>query len=123
MHADRIPIMELFVAHGAVVNADWNGDFPILFAPRETLDSVAISWLIAHEADPNRRRTAQPVTALDYSIGSYRRSEDLSFCIDIFLESGGKTKYNLPGVMDLLRNRFDGLGMQLFRGPALVDRH
>lgn len=72
LHADRIPMMELLVAHGAVVNADWNGDFPILFAPRETLDSVAISWLIAHGADPNRRGTAQPVTALRRSEFLYR---------------------------------------------------
>src|SRR5207253_8619130 len=29
----RIPMMELLVSHGADVNAEWNGYFPILFAP------------------------------------------------------------------------------------------
>ena len=40
---DRIPMMELLVAHGADVNAEWNGDFPIIFAPCEAVDPVALN--------------------------------------------------------------------------------
>ena len=32
----RIPMMELLVAHGADVNADWDGHYPIVFGPCET---------------------------------------------------------------------------------------
>src|SRR5712672_1626115 len=35
LNRDRIPMMELLVSHGADVNAEWNGDFPILFAACE----------------------------------------------------------------------------------------
>jgi hypothetical protein len=38
----RIPMMELLVAQGADVNARWHGDFPIVFAPCESLDPVAL---------------------------------------------------------------------------------
>ena len=50
----RIPMMELLVAHGADVNAEWNGYFPILFAPCETVEPGPIKWLLEHGADPNR---------------------------------------------------------------------
>src|SRR5450631_1413654 len=53
LNSVRIPMMELLVAHGADVNACWHGDFPIVFAPCESLDPVALSWLLAHGADPN----------------------------------------------------------------------
>ena len=33
LRGERVPMMELLVANGADVNAEWNGDFPILFAP------------------------------------------------------------------------------------------
>src|SRR2546425_3874895 len=32
LNSDRIPMMELLVAHGANVNAAWHGSFPIIFA-------------------------------------------------------------------------------------------
>src|SRR5580693_1223356 len=34
----RIPMMELLVRNGGDVNAEWNGDFPIIFAPCETVE-------------------------------------------------------------------------------------
>ena len=49
----RIPMMELLVSRGADVNALWNGYFPIIFAPCETVEPAALKWLLDHGADPN----------------------------------------------------------------------
>src|SRR5712692_952137 len=46
----RIPMMELLLAHGADVNAEWNGYFPIIFAPCETVEPAPIKWLL--DAEP-----------------------------------------------------------------------
>ena len=74
-------MMELLVSHGADVNALWNGHFPIIFAPCETLDparsemasrSRRKSELLATMA--RGQRPSYPGTALDYVIGAYARS-------------------------------------------------
>ena len=72
----RVPMMELLLEHGADVNAEWNGYFPIIFAPCETVDAVALRWLLQHGANPNCARTGRkyPVNALDYVIGTYSRA-------------------------------------------------
>ena len=120
----RIPMMELLVAHGADVNAEWNGYFPILFAPCETVERAPIKWLLEHGANPNCAKPGRkyPGTALDYVIGTYGRSNQLSACIDILLEAGGITRHNVPPVLDLLRGRLDHLAEQLDTDPALVHR-
>src|ERR1035438_925579 len=82
LRGERIPMMELLVACGANVNAEWNGDFPILFAPCESIDPAALQWLLEHGADPNGPRPNPRVTALDYLIGTYARSAKLGTCID-----------------------------------------
>lgn len=117
LKGDRIPMMELLVSYGADVNAQWNGNFPILYAPCEAVDPVALKWLLDHGADPNPR---QP--ALDYLIGTYARSAQLGDCIDLLLEAGGLTRYDLPGVLDMLRGRLDRLAERLDADPALVNR-
>ncbi len=38
----RVAMMELLVSHGADVNAEWNGYFPIIFAPCETVEPAPI---------------------------------------------------------------------------------
>src|SRR5207245_6599091 len=43
---ERIPMMELLVSHGADVNAFWDGHYPILCAPCETLAPQALRWLL-----------------------------------------------------------------------------
>src|ERR1700733_7229128 len=49
----RVPMMELLVEYGADVNAEWGGHFPIIYAPCESVDPLALDWLLKHGADPN----------------------------------------------------------------------
>jgi ankyrin repeat protein len=127
---DRIPMMKLLVSHGADVNALWHGHFPIIFSPCESLDPAALKWLLDRGANPNCRDHgfevsghSYPGTALDYVIASYARDpQRLSTCIDILLEAGGVTRYDVPGVLQLLRGRLDGLAEQIDTDPALVTR-
>ncbi len=126
----RIPMMELLVSHGADVNARWHGHFPIILAPCESLDPAALEWLLNHGADPNCRDHgyeigghAYPGTALDYVVESYARSPHrLSACIDLLLDAGGTTKYNVPAVLEVLRGRLHGLNALIDADPALVNR-
>lgn len=120
----RIPMMELLVAHGADVNAEWNGYFPILFAPCETVEPKPIRWLLEHGANPNCARAGRkyPGTALDYVIGTYGRSPQLAECMDILSNAGGVTKYDVPPVLDLLRGRLDRLAEWIDADAGLVHR-
>ena len=122
LNAVRVPMMELLVAYGADVNAEWNGDFPIIFAPCEAVNPVSLKWLLEHGANPNCGNQQGRGTALDYVIGTYARSPQLTDCIDLLLEAGGVTKYDAPGVLDLLRGRLDRLAEQLDADPALVHK-
>ncbi|MGA3239643.1 MAG: ankyrin repeat domain-containing protein [Bryobacteraceae bacterium] len=122
LRGERIPMMELLVARGANVNAEWNGDFPILFAPCESVDPVALEWLLEHGADPNGPKPNPRVTALDYLIGTYARSAKLGACIDLLLNAGGVSRYNLPGVLDTIQGRVYRLAERLDANPALLHR-
>jgi ankyrin repeat protein len=130
LNASRIPMMELLVSQGADVNARWHGHFPIIFAPCESLDPAALKWLLDHGANPNCRDhrhkdsgLADPGTALDYLIAGYVRSlERLSTCIDHLLHAGGETKYNMPGVLPVLRGRLDDLAKLIDAEPGVVNQ-
>jgi hypothetical protein len=120
----RVPMMELLVAHGADANAEWSGYFPIIFAPCETVDAVALRWLLDHGANPNCDRAGRkyPGTALDYVIGTYSRSEQLRECIDILVERGATTRYKIPALLDLLRGDIESLKSRLDDDPSLVHQ-
>jgi ankyrin repeat protein len=127
----RIPMMELLTSHGADVNAAWHGSYPIIFAACEVLDPTSLQWLLDHGADPNcgsdelwkTRGVPHPGTALDYLLGAYVRApEVLSTCIDILLNAGGKSQYQVPAVMAVIRNRLDDLKKLLDNDPSLVHR-
>lgn len=122
LRGDRVPMMELLVEHGADVNAEWAGYFPIIFAPCETVQPVAIRWLLEHGANPNCERAGRkyPTNALDYVIGTYSRSSELAECIDILLAAGAETRHDNPALMALLRNRLDELEGMIALEPDLV---
>jgi hypothetical protein len=85
------------------------------------MDPEALKWLLDHGANPNCN--ARGGTALDYVIGTYARSpERLSACIDVLLAAGGTTRYNAPGVLDVLRRRLDELAERIDTDPQLVHR-
>jgi ankyrin repeat protein len=120
----RVPMMELLVGHGADVNAEWSGYFPIIFAPCETVDPVALRWLLDHGANPNCDRAGRkyPGTALDYVIGTYSRSEQLRECIDMLVERGGTTRYQIPAMLDILRGDVESLKHRLQADPSLIHK-
>ncbi|MFC5862959.1 ankyrin repeat domain-containing protein [Acidicapsa dinghuensis] len=122
LRGDRVPMMELLVEHGADVNAEWDGYFPIIFAPCESVQPVAIRWLLEHGANPNCARPGRkyPTNALDYVIGTYSRSEELAECIDVLLAAGAETRHDNPALMALLRNRLDELSGMIDLEPDLV---
>jgi len=120
----RIPMMELLLEYGADVNAEWNGYYPIIFAPCETLEPESLRWLLAQGAKPNVAREGRkyPGTALDQVIAGYGRSVNLGECMDIVINAGGTTKYNFAPLIDLLRGRIDLLSADMDADPGLVQR-
>lgn len=120
----RIAMMELLVAHGADVNARWRDRFPIIFGPCEAVAPGSLRWLLEHGADPNCADPAAgiPSTALDYVLESYWRSPRLAACIDLLVDAGASTKYDIPAILDMLRGRTDRLAEHLDREPSLVHR-
>jgi ankyrin repeat protein len=120
----RIPMMELLVRNGADVNAEWNGYFPIILAPCETVEPEAIRWLLDHGASPNCARSGRkyPDSALDYVIGTYSRSARLGACIDMLAGAGCTSRRNMPAVLDLLRGRVDLLAERLDAQPTQIQK-
>jgi len=119
----RIPMMQLLVRHGADVNGLCWGWFPVLFTPCENLEPEPLQWLLDHGADPNRGNPRVPGTSLDYVIQTYPRApKRLTTCIDILLAAGARTRYDVPGVLPLLRGRNDELAALLDADPSLIHR-
>jgi ankyrin repeat protein len=119
----RIPMMELLVRHGAEVNGLCWGWFPVLFTPCENLEPEPLQWLLDHGADPNRGNPKDPGTALDYVIQTYPRDpKRLTTCIEILLAAGAHTRYDVPGVLPILRGRASELAALLDADPRLLHR-
>jgi len=116
----RITMIELLVSYGADVNALWHGNFPIIFAPCESVDPVALKCLLEHGANPN---PPGGTSALDYLIGTYHRSpQRLATCIELLLAAGGLTRYDAPPVLEILRGRIDRLAELIDADPSLLGR-
>src|SRR5688500_15382296 len=121
LNGGRIPMMKRLVSLGADVNAMWDGRFPIIFAACEAVDPRSLKWLLDHGANPNAS-DPERTRALDYVIGAYVRSPELGACIDLLVTAGGKTKYDKPGVLDVLCRRLDRLTARIDADPAVVKR-
>ena len=115
----RIPMMELLVAHGANVNALWNGSYPILCAPCETLAPRALKWLLDHGADPHlaARDYGSPLSMLVCTYS--RNAKGRSACLEVFADAG----FDLPDTpaMAFHRGRIDLLEAHLNRDPSLLE--
>jgi ankyrin repeat protein len=117
---DRIAMMELLVAHGADVNALWDGRYPIVCAPCETLAPASLRWLLAHGADPNVISTdyGSPVSMV---VNTYARNAGGKHaCLEAFVEAG----FALPDTptMAIHRGRMDLLEAHLKQYPGLLAR-
>jgi hypothetical protein len=86
------------------------------------VDPVALKWLLDHGSNPNCVKPGRRVTALDYLIGTYVRSPELGTCIDLLVDAGGVSRYDLAGVLDILRGRLDRLADHLDANPGLVTQ-
>jgi ankyrin repeat protein len=118
-----VPIMELVVRHGANVNGLRWGSFPVLFTPCENLEPEPLQWLLDHGADPNCGQLKTGRTALDYVIETYPRApKRLTACIELLLAAGAHTRYDLPGVLPILRGRIGELNSLLDADPSLIHR-
>lgn len=126
LNDDRVAMMELLVSRGANVNAVWNGHYPIIFGPCECVAPRSLEWLLKHGANPNcddpGRMARDSGTALDYAIGTYARSRRQAECIDLLVTAGGRTKFNEPVVLAILRWRIDVLSSLLNADASLVHR-
>jgi hypothetical protein len=121
LRASRIPMMALLVRHGANVNAQWNGRYPILFAPCETVDPEVIAWLLSMGAIPDGPPDARE-TPLDYLLGSYVRSPQVTACIDALVAGGGTTRFDIAGVVPIVRGDLTTLSDAVDRDPAIVHQ-
>ena len=119
----RIPMMELLVRYGADVNGLCWGWFPVLFTPCENLEPEPLQWLLAHGADPNRRNPRALGTALDYLVQSYVRDpQRLMTCIELLLAAGATTRYDVMGVLPILRGRDEELAALVDADASLLER-
>jgi len=117
---NRIPMLELLVAHGADVNAVWNGYYPIICAPCECLAPRALKWLLEHGANP-RVVSSKYGSPLSMVVGTYMRgSKGKHECLEVFASQG----FALPDTpcMAFHRGRIELLEKHLKRDPALLSR-
>ena len=124
LNGGRIPMMELLVSRGADVNALWQGNYPILFAPCESVQPASIKWLLDHGADPNIQGNYDSVSSrpLDFVLGSYGRTPKLKECIELLIQAGGTGACGDFASMPIHRGRLDLLELAIDADPELVHR-
>lgn len=120
LHDTRIPMLELLIEHGADVNARWNGGYPIIFAPCETLQPRSLTRLIEHGADMHAV-SSDYGNCVQMLIGTYsRNAEGRHACLEVFAAAG----YSFPNTapMAVHRDRIDLLATLVDREPELLHR-
>src|SRR5262245_9493680 len=88
----KIPVLELLGSHGANGNALWNGSYPIICTPCDTLAPRALKWLLDHASDPHvaSREYGSP---LNMVICTYMRSvKGRNGCLEVLADAG----FDLP---------------------------
>jgi hypothetical protein len=122
-HPGQSAKMEFLVRAGADVNGLCWGWYPVLFCPCENLQPEPLKWLLDHGADPNCGQLKTGRTALDYVIDTYPRApKQLTACIELLLTAGARTRYDVPGVLPILRGRTAELAALLDANPSLIHR-
>jgi ankyrin repeat protein len=131
LDGSRTSMMELLVRHGADVNAAWHGVYPVVFAPCETLDPIALDWLLQHGADPDcgevsewqSKGRSHPGTALDFVLGTYVRDKDgLVQSINLIRNVDGSSQYDEPGVIATISGDSTEIDMLLGKDPSVIER-
>lgn len=131
LDGSRTPMMELLVRLGADVNAAWHGVYPVVFAPCETLDPIALDWLLKHGADPDcgevsdwqSKGRSHPGTALDFVLGTYVRDKDaLVQSINLIRNADGSSQYDEPGVIATISGDSTEIDMLLGKDPSVIER-
>ena len=118
---ERIPMMELLVEHGADVNALWDGDYPIICAPCETLQPHALKWLLQHGADPNAVATKYGGCVQMLVLTYWRNPHGKHACLEVFADAGHPFPNTAP--MAIHRGRIDLLEACWKREPSILTRH
>jgi hypothetical protein len=117
----RIPMMELLVQYGADVNALWDGRYPIICAPCETLEAEALRWLLEHGAKGTSIAEPYGLSALPMVLSTYARNpKGKHTCLAVLAEYG----FPLPETpaMAFHRGRIDLLEEYLAADPSFLSR-